>query len=62
MVVTGQVDIIIGGNMKLQKKVEQVGIFLYDYFIDELNRKQGVLKNIIQIKSSVKNQSIKMTI
>jgi antitoxin component YwqK of YwqJK toxin-antitoxin module len=30
--------------MKLEKKVEQVGIFLYDYFIDELNRKQGVLK------------------
>ena len=30
--------------MKLEKKVEQVGIFLYDYFIDELNRRQGVLK------------------
>lgn len=38
------VDIIIGGNMRLEKKVEEVGIFLYEYYVDENGKKQGILK------------------
>lgn len=30
--------------MKLKREVEQVGIFLYEYYIDEFGRKQGILK------------------
>lgn len=30
--------------MKLEKKVEEVGIYLYEYYIDENSRKQGILK------------------
>ncbi len=30
--------------MKLEKKVEEVGIYLYEYYIDKNSRKQGILK------------------
>lgn len=30
--------------MSLEKKVEQVGIFLYEYYVDEYGKKQGILK------------------